>query len=314
LAGPNNFRKEFGKRISKKKERGSCSLAGRRQPTGPASEASPGRPRRVHPLPARARTRPRRARPTASGRRRRVDGMRCSPAPRPPPPLRTAPPPSPFSPPPGARPLALSRALLPPLRAHRAAARHWSSPSSARRVLGTPSPLSASFHLSELRIRLRVLGRSFFAQVSGSSEPNRSPESPRPRRSSPRRRHRWFSPSRTSLASLARALWSSWLPESREAALERSTGAWWPAPLRQRRRSAIAGGQLAVRGFRASKGVGSSRKREANVLVPLVPAERHHRRRAVVGDPLPSRCPGQRARLAGGSARQRPRVHCTGCT
>ena len=308
------FRKEFGKRISKKKKGGAVHWrAGANQPAQPAKPAQ-ACPRRVHASSPRARTRPRRARPTVSGRRRRVDGMRCSPAPRPPPPLRTAPPPSPFSPPPGARPLALSRALLPPLRAHRAAARHWSSPSSARRVPGTPSPLSASFHLSELRIRLRVLGRSFFAQVSGSSEPNRSPESPRPRRSSPRRRHRWFSPSRTSLASLARALWSSWLPESREAALERSTGAWWPAPLRQRRRSAIAGGQLAVRGFRASKGVGSSRKREANVLVPLVPAERHHRRRAVVGDPLPSRCPGQRARLAGGSARQRPRVHCTGCT
>ena len=312
MAGPNNFRKEFGKRISKKKGE---LFTGGPAPTNRPSQRSQPRPTAPRPPPPRARSdtaaprAPDRVRPTAPrGRHALLAGATT------PPPLRTAPPPSPFSPPPGARPLALSRALLPPLRAHRAAARHWSSPSSARRVLGTPSPLSASFHLSELRIRLRVLGRSFFAQVSGSSEPNRSPESPRPRRSSPRRRHRWFSPSRTSLASLARALWSSWLPESREAALERSTGAWWPAPLRQRRRSAIAGGQLAVRGFRASKGVGSSRKREANVLVPLVPAERHHRRRAVVGDPLPSRCPGQRARLAGGSARQRPRVHCTGCT
>jgi hypothetical protein len=305
-----NLEKDF----QKKKKGGAVHWrAGANQPAQPAKPAQADRAASTPSPRALGHGRAARARPrqadgaawTACAARRRHD---------PPPPLRTAPPPSPFSPPPGARPLALSRALLPPLRAHRAAARHWSSPSSARRVPGTPSPLSASFHLSELRIRLRVLGRSFFAQVSGSSEPNRSPESPRPRRSSPRRRHRWFSPSRTSLASLARALWSSWLPESREAALERSTGAWWPAPLRQRRRSAIAGGQLAVRGFRASKGVGSSRKREANVLVPLVPAERHHRRRAVVGDPLPSRCPGQRARLAGGSARQRPRVHCTGCT
>ena len=227
-----------------------------------------------------------------------------SPAPRPPPPLWTAPSPSPLSTPPGARSLALSLALSPPLCAHSTAARHRTSPSSLRFVPGTSSPSSASFHLSELRIRLRVLGRDFFAQVSGPRGLNRSPESARPRRSSPRRRCLWLSPSRPSLASLARASWSPWLPESREAALARSTGVWWPAPLWQRRRSAIAGGQHAVRGLRANGGVGSSHKREANALVPLVSAGRHHRRRAVDGDLLPSMRPGQRARLAGGSARQ----------
>jgi len=288
----------------KKKGKGGCSLAGRRQPTGPASEASPGLPAPRPPPSPRARTRPRHAHPTVSGRRRRTDGMRGSPAPRPPPPLWTAPAPSPLSPPPCAHSLALSPAFSPPLRVHRTAFRHRSSPSSLRLVPGTSSPPNASFHLSELRICLRVLGRAFFAHVSCPRGPNRSPESARPRRSSPRRRRPWLSLSRPSLASLARAPWSPWLPESREAALTRSTGVWWPAPLRQHRRSAIAGGQLAVLGFKASGGVGSSRKRETNALVPLVSAGRPHRRRAVDGDLLPSLRSGQRARLAGGSARQ----------
>jgi len=54
-----------------------------------------------------------------------------------------------------------------------------------------------------------------------------------------------------------------------------------------------------VVGLRASGGVGSSRKRETNALVPLVSAGRPHRRPAIDGDLLPSRRSGQRARLAG---------------
>ena len=127
--------------------------------------------------------------------------------------------------------------------------------------------------------------------------PNRSSESARPRRTSPRRRCPWLSLSWPFLTSLARAPWSPWLPESREAALARSTG----VARRQRRRSAIAGGQLAVLGLRASGGVESSRKREMNALVPSVLAGRPHRRQAVDGDLLPSRRSGQRAWLAGGS-------------
>jgi len=280
----------------KKNGKVGCSLAGRRQPTGPASEASPGPPARSDTAVPRAHDR---VRPTAPrGQHARLAGATT------PPPLWTAPAPSSLSPPPGARSLALSPALSPPLRAHRAAARHRSSPSSLRLVPGTSSPPSASFHLSELRICLCVLGRAFFAQVSCPRAPNRSPESAWPRRSSLRCWRPWLSLSQHSLTSLARAPWSLWLPESREAALARSTGVWWTAPLRQRRWSAIAGGQLAVQGFRASGGVGSSRKRETNALVPLVSAERPHRRRSVDGDLLPSLRSGQRARLAGGSAHQ----------
>jgi len=263
-------------------------LAGRRQPTGPASEASPGHPAPRPPPSPRARTWPCRARSTVSGQQRRVDGMRGSPAPRPPPPtLWTAPAPLPLSPPPHARSLALSPALSPSLRAHRTTAHHRSSLSSLRLVPSTSSPPSASFHLSELRICLRVLGQAFFPQVSLPRGPNCSPESARPRRSSPRRRYPWLSLSWPFLASLARALWSPWFPESREAALARSTGVRWPAPLRQCCWSTITGGQLAALGLRASGGVGSSRKKETNVLVPLVSAGRHHRRRAVDGDLLP---------------------------
>jgi len=231
-----------------------------------------------------------------------------------PPPLWTAPSPAPLSPPPRARSLALSPALSPSLRAHRTATHHRSFPRSLRLVPGNSSPPSASFHLSELRICLRVLGQAFFPQVSLPRGPNRSPESARPRRSSPRRRYPWLSLSWPFLAWLARALWSPWFPDSREAALARSTGVRSPAPLWQRRRSAIAGGQLTALALRASGGVGSSRKKDTNALVPLVSAGRHHRRRAVDGDLLPSLCSGQRAQLTGGSARQWPRVHCTGCT
>jgi len=124
---------------------------------------------------------------------------------------------------------ALSPSLSPSLRAHRTAAHHRSSPSSLRLVPGTSLPPSVSFHLSELRICLRMLGQAFFPQVSLPRGPNRSLECARPRRSSPRRRYPWLSLSWPFLASLARALWSSWFLESREAALARSTGVRWPA-------------------------------------------------------------------------------------
>jgi len=159
--------------------------AGANQPAQPAKPAQPARAASTS-IPARSDTAapraPDRVRPTAPrGRHALLAGATT------PPPLWTAPPPPPFSPPPGARSLALSRAFSPPLRAHSSVARHRSSPSSVHLVPGTPSPSNASFHLSELCSRLRVLGRDFFARVSGPRGPNRSPESARPRRSSPRK-------------------------------------------------------------------------------------------------------------------------------
>ena len=71
-----------GKRF-KKKEKGGCSLAGRRQPTGPASEARPAPAARASPPSSRLPQRQRRARPTAWGPRRRVADLRARPAPRP---------------------------------------------------------------------------------------------------------------------------------------------------------------------------------------------------------------------------------------
>ena len=287
---------------------------GWRQPTGPASEASPGHPATRPPPSPRARTRPRRARPTVSGRRRRVDGMRGSPAPRPPPSaVDSASASATFASTPCALPRPLSRSL-----AFAPRAPHRRPPSDLPEL---PSPCSRHLVASQRLLPplraphfLRVLGQAFFPEVSLPRGPNRSPESARPRQSSLRRRYPWLSLSWPFLASLAHALRSSWFPESREAALARSTGVRWPAPLQQRNRSAIAGGQLAALGLRASGGVGSSRKKETNALVLLVSAGKPHRRRAVDGDLLPSLCSGHRARLAGGSARQWPRVHCTGCT
>ena len=65
---------------------GGCSLAGRRQPTCPASEDGPASPSPSPPPPPARRTAAPRARPTASAQRRRVDGMHARPTPRPTPP------------------------------------------------------------------------------------------------------------------------------------------------------------------------------------------------------------------------------------
>ena len=138
-------------------------------PTNRPRQRSQPRPPRAAStsLPARSDTAapraPDRVRPTAPcGRHARLAGATTSP-----PLLWTALAPPPLSPPPRARSLALSHALSPSLRAHR----------------------TASFHLSELRICLCVLGQAFFPQVSLPRGPNRSPESARPRWSSPRCRY-----------------------------------------------------------------------------------------------------------------------------
>ena len=196
------------KKINKKRERGAVHWrAGANQPAQPAKPARPPRAAST-PLP-RARTRPRRARPIVSGQQRRMDSMRGSPTPRPPPPsVDSASAFAILASTPCAPSRSLSLALSPLLHAHRTATRHWSFPSSLRLVPSASPPPSVFFHLSELRIGFYVLGRAFFAQVSLPRGPNRSPESARPRRSSPRRRCPCASLSRPFLASLARAPWS----------------------------------------------------------------------------------------------------------
>ena len=170
MAGPNNFRKEFGKRISKKKRKGELFTGGP-APTNRPSQRSQPRPTAPRPPPPRTRSdtaaprAPDRVRPTAPrGRHALLAGATT-------PPLRC-----------GQRHLP-RHSLLHPVRAP-SLSLALSCLLSTRTVpplaIGAPRAPLAVFpalrRLSELRIRLRVLGRSFFAQVSGSSEPNRSPE------------------------------------------------------------------------------------------------------------------------------------------
>ena len=71
-------------------------------------------------------------------------------------------------------PCALSRSLSRSLASASRAPRHQSSSSSLCFVPDASPPPNVSFHLSELPIGFRVLGRAFFAQVSLPRGPNHS--------------------------------------------------------------------------------------------------------------------------------------------
>ena len=177
----------------KKGERG--LFTGGPAPTNrPSQRSQPGPRARAFPLlPLAATTTPRapeRVRAaTPRGRHACPTGATTSPSPA------TTPSTLAFSPAPQCSPLHSLWPSPSPERQWPSARPPMELPSLFRPIPSTPPPLSASFLLSELRIRLAILGRHLPAQVSLPRALNRSSECAGPCRSSPQRQCSRFLPS-----------------------------------------------------------------------------------------------------------------------